>query len=158
MPRFNHQQSGDKEFSEKVIQVNRVSKKTKGGNQFGFSVLMVVGDKKGRVGVGLGKAPDVLSSIHKGVRLAKKNMFTVVMNKTTIPHDIKVKFGAAVVLLKPAPAGSGVIAGGAVRAVMEAAGIKDISSKVLGSRNKASNVYCTIKALKMLTARKEPHA
>ena len=85
-------------------------------------------------------------------------MFTVVMNKTTIPHDIKVKFGAAVVLLKPAPAGSGVIAGGAVRAVMEAAGIKDISSKVLGVRNKASNVYCTIKALKMLTARKETHA
>lgn len=150
MRQFNHQGSNEKEFDEKVIQVNRVSKKTKGGNQRGFSVLMVVGDKKGRVGVGLGKAPDVLSSIHKGVRLAKKNMFTVAMKKTSIPHDIRVKFGAAEVMLKPAPAGSGVIAGGAVRAVMEAAGIKDISSKVLGSRNKASNVYCTIKALKLL--------
>ncbi len=140
----------EKEFDEKVIQVNRVSKKTKGGNQIGFSVLMVVGDKKGKVGVGLGKAPDVLSSIKKGVRRAKKNMFRVPMKNTTIPHDIKVKFGAAKVLLKPAPVGSGVIAGGAVRAVMEAAGIKDVSSKVLGTKNQASNVYCTIRALKQL--------
>ena len=140
----------EKEFDEKVIQVNRVSKKTKGGNQIGFSVLMVVGDKEGKVGVGLGKAPDVLSSIKKGVRRAKKNMFRVPMKNTTIPHDIKVKFGAAKVLLKPAPVGSGVIAGGAVRAVMEAAGIKDVSSKVLGTKNQASNVYCTIRALKQL--------
>lgn len=146
----SHFHQKDKEFDEKVIQVNRVSKKTKGGNQIGFSVLMVVGDKKGKVGVGLGKAPDVLSSIKKGVRKAKKNMFKVSMKKTTIPHDIIVKFGAAKVLLKPAPVGSGVIAGGAVRAVMEAAGIKDVSSKVLGTKNKASNVYCTIKALKKL--------
>lgn len=144
----------EKEFDEKVIQVSRVSKKTKGGNQVGFSVLMVVGDKKGRVGVGLGKAPDVLSSIKKGVRKAKKNLFSVPMKKTTIPHDILVKFGAAKVLLKPAPEGSGVIAGGAVRAVMEAAGIKDVSSKVLGTKNKASNVYCAIKALKQLQSDK----
>lgn len=140
----------EKEFEEKVIQVNRVSKKTKGGNQIGFSVLMVVGDKKGRVGVGLGKAPDVLSSIKKGVRQAKKHLFKVPLKGTTIPYDITVKFGAAKVMLKPAPPGSGVIAGGAVRAVMEAAGIKDISSKVLGTRNKASNVYATIKALQQL--------
>lgn len=139
-----------KEFDEKVIQVNRVSKKTKGGNQIGFSVLMVIGDKKGRVGVGLGKAPDVLSSIKKGVARAKKNLFTVPMKGSTIPHDIRVKFGAAKVLLKPAPAGSGVIAGGAVRSVMEAAGVKNVSTKVLGTRNKASNVYATIKALKLL--------
>ena len=147
-----HQQPADKEFTEKVIQVNRVSKKTKGGNQIGFSVLMVVGDQKGRVGVGLGKAPDVLSSIKKGVRRAKKNMFTVPMKNTTIPYDIKIKFGAARILFKPAPPGSGVIAGGAVRAVMEAAGIKDVSSKVLGTRNQASNVYATIKALQQLKA------
>lgn len=146
MPRYEQQ----KEFEEKIIQINRVSKKTKGGNQFGFSILMVVGDKKGRVGVGLGKAPDVLSGIKKAVRRAKKNMFTVTMKKTTIPHDIRVKFGAAEILLKPAPLGSGVIAGGAVRAVMEAAGITDVSSKVLGTRNQATNVYCTIKALKLL--------
>ena len=140
----------DKEFDERVMQVSRVSKKTKGGNRIGFSVLMVVGDKKGRVGVGLGKAPDVLSGIKKAVRRAKKNMFTVTMKKTTIPHDIRVKFGAAEIMLKPAPPGSGVIAGGAVRAVVEAAGIKDISSKVLGTRNQATNVYATIKALKLL--------
>ncbi len=144
------QQRPKKEFDEKVIQVNRVSKKTKGGNQIGFSVLMVIGDKKGRVGVGLGKAPDVLSSIKKGVTRAKKNLFTVPMKGSTIPHDIIVKFGAAKVLLKPAPEGSGVIAGGAVRSVMEAAGVKNVSSKVLGTRNKASNVYATIKALKLL--------
>lgn len=143
----------EKEFEEKVIQVNRVSKKTKGGNQIGFSVLMVVGDKKGRVGVGLGKAPDVLSSIKKGVRRAQKNLFKVPMKGTTIPHDITVKFGAAKVMLKPAPPGSGIIAGGAVRAVMEAAGIKDVSSKVLGTRNQASNVYASIKALKQLTTK-----
>ena len=113
---------------------------------------MVVGDQKGRVGVGLGKAPDVLSSIKKGVRRAKKNMFTVPLKNTTIPYDIKIKFGAARILFKPAPPGSGVIAGGAVRAVMEAAGIKDVSSKVLGTRNQASNVYATIKALQQLKA------
>jgi len=140
----------EKEFEEKVIQVNRVSKKTKGGNQIGFSVLMVIGDRKGRVGVGLGKAPDVLSSIKKGIRRAKKDLFKVPMKGTTIPHDITVKFSAAKIMLKPAPPGSGIIAGGAVRAVMEAAGIKDVSSKVLGTRNKASNVYATIKALKEL--------
>lgn len=153
-PQKNQRNQGryqqDKEFDEKVIQVNRVSKKTKGGNQIGFSVLMVIGDKKGRVGVGLGKAKDVLSSIKKGIKKAKKNLITVPMRKDTIPHDILVKFGAAKVMLKPAPKGSGIIAGGAVRSVMEAAGVKNVSSKVLGTRNKASNVYCTIKALKQL--------
>ena len=143
-------QRPEKEFEEKVIQVSRVSKKTKGGNKTGFSVLMVIGDKKGRVGVGLGKAPDVLSSIKKGIKRAKKNLFKVPMKGTTIPHDVLIKFGAARVLLKPAPEGSGIIAGGAVRSVMEAAGVRDISSKVLGTRNKASNVYATIKALKQL--------
>ena len=146
----NSRDNRDKEFEERVIQVSRVSKKTKGGNRIGFSVLMVVGDKKSRVGVGLGKAPDVLSAIKKGVRRAKKHLVTVPLKGTTIPHDIRVKFGAAEVLLKPAPAGSGVIAGGAVRSVVEAAGIKDISSKVLGTRNQATNVYCTMKALKLL--------
>ena len=143
-------QNRDKEFDERVMHVNRVSKKTKGGNRIGFSVLMVVGDKKSRVGVGLGKAPDVLSAIKKGVRLAKKRLVTVPLKGTTIPHDIRIKFGAAEIMLKPAPPGSGVIAGGAVRAVVEAAGIKDISSKVLGTRNQATNVYATIKALKLL--------
>lgn len=140
----------NQEFEEKVVQVNRVSKKTKGGNRIGFSVLVVVGDKKGRVGVGLGKAPGVASAVAKGVSYARKHLITVPMKGTTIPHEIRIKRGAAQVLLKPAPSGSGVIAGGAVRAVVRAAGIKDIVSKVLGSKNQASNVYATLEALKAL--------
>src|SRR3989344_6930586 len=122
-----------KESEEKIVQVNRVSKKTAGGNKIGFSVLVVIGDKKSRVGVGLGQAPEVQSAIRKAVSYAKKHLITVPMRGTTIPHEVLVKVGAARVLLRPAPAGSGVIAGGAVRAVVNAAGIKDISSKVLGT-------------------------
>ena len=141
-----------KEFEEKVVQINRVSKKTKGGNKIGFSVLVVVGDRKGRVGVGLGKAPDVSSAIHKAVSYAKKHLLTVPMRGTTIPHEVFIKRGAAQVLIKPAPPGTGVIAGGAVRAVVEAAGIRDVVSKILGSKNQASNVYATLEALKHLRA------
>jgi len=139
-----------KEFEEKVIQISRVSKKTKGGNKIGFSALMVVGDKKGRVGVALGKAPDLLAAIKKGVKKAKKKMITVPMDGTTIPFAIEVKKGAGRVLLKPAPKGSGVIAGGPVRAVVEAAGVRDISSKILGSENQASSVYATFEALRQI--------
>lgn len=153
-PRFPDQ---PKEFEEKVIQVNRVSKKTKGGNQIGFSVVMVVGNKKGKIGVGLGKSPDVLSGIRKAARRAKKNLIQVPMKKSTIPHHVSVKFGAAKVLLRPAPPGSGIIAGGPIRAIMEVAGIKDISAKVLGTRNPASNVYAVIKALKKLQSFKSPN-
>lgn len=138
------------EFEEKVVQVNRVSKKTKGGNKVGFSVLVVVGDKKGRVGVGLGGAPDVSAAVKKAVLYARKHLYTVPMKKTTIPHVVFVKLGAAKIMLKPAPAGAGVIAGGPVRAVVEAAGIRDIVSKILGTKNKASNVYATMEALKQL--------
>jgi len=138
------------EFEEKVVQVNRVSKKTKGGNKVGFSVLVVVGNKKGKVGVGLGGAPDVAAAVRKAVGYAKKHMITVPMRNTTIPHEVRVKRGAAYIMLKPAPSGTGVIAGGAVRAVVEAAGIRDVVSKILGSKNKASNVYATIDALKEL--------
>lgn len=140
-----------REFDEKVISVNRVSKKTQGGNRIGFSVLMVVGDKKGRVGVGLGKARDVASAIRKGVTYAKKHLITVPITNGTIPTDILIKRGAAKIILKPAPVGSGVIAGGAVRSVVEAAGIENISAKVLGTRNQASNVYATLEALKSFT-------
>jgi small subunit ribosomal protein S5 len=141
----------NQEFEEKVIQVSRVSKKTKGGNKIGFSVLMVVGDKKGQVGVALGKAGDVVSAIRKGIKKAKKKMVKVPMDGTTIPFAIEVKKGAGRVMLKPAPKGSGVIAGGPVRAVVEAAGIRDISSKILGSENQASSVYATFEALKQIT-------
>lgn len=138
------------EFVEKVIQVNRVSKKTTGGNKIGFSVIMIAGDKKGQVGVGLGKAADVASAIRKGSTYAKKHLIKVRTVNTTIPYEIRVKKGAAQVLLKPAPPGTGIRAGGAVRAVVEAAGIKDIVSKILGTDNKASNVYATFEALKRL--------
>lgn len=135
------------EFEEKIIQVNRVSKKTKGGNQIGFSVLVVVGDRKGKVGVALGKGPDVLSSIKKSVRRAKKRFIEVPMKNKTIPFAVRVEYGAATILLKPAPRGSGIIAGGAVRSVVEVAGIRDVVGKVLGSNNQANNAYATFKAL-----------
>ncbi len=140
----------DREFEEKIVQVHRVSKKTKGGNKIGFSVVVVAGDRKGRVGVGLGKAPDVSPAIRKAASYAKKHLITVPIVNGTIPHEIKVKKGAAVVLLKPAPLGTGVIAGGAVRAVVEVCGIKNIVSKVMGTSNQASNVYATLEALKRL--------
>lgn len=153
--RDNRNQRGNqepKEFDEKVVQVSRVSKKTKGGNKMGFSVLMVVGDKKGRVGVGLGKAADVLSAIKKGIKKAKRKMITVPMNGTTIPFSMEIKKGSAKILLKPAPRGSGIIAGGPIRSVVDAAGIRDISSKIKGTSNKASNVYATFEALKQISA------
>lgn len=153
---FRNQQRSDRpqvesEFYEKVVQVNRVSKKTKGGDKRSLSVIVVVGDRKGRVGVGLGKASDVQSSVAKATSYAKKHLLTVPLkDNRTIPHEIYVKVGAAKVLLKPAPAGTGVIAGGAVRVVVEAAGIHDIVSKTLGTKNQASNVYATLEALKRL--------
>lgn len=147
-----HQQNSiPSEFDEQIVQINRVSKKTKGGNKIGFSALTVVGDKKGRVGVGLGKAPDVASAIRKGVSYAKKHLIQVPMIKGTIPFRIDVKLGAAKVMLKPAPPGSGIIAGGAVRSVVSAAGIQDISSKILGTENQLSNVYATLEALRKLS-------
>ncbi len=155
MNRFNFSGESNSDFEEKIVKINRVSKKTKGGNKIGFSALVVVGDKKGSVGVGLGKAPDVSSAIKKGIVFARKHLVKVPIIKGTIPFDIYVKLGAAKVLLKPAPIGSGLIAGGAVRSVVNAAGIHNISSKVLGTKNKASNVYAVIEALERLSERYE---
>lgn len=152
MANFQFEKGADG-FEEKIVQVNRVSKKTQGGNTIGFSVLTVVGDKKGKVGVGLGKAPDVSAAIKKGVAIAKKHAISVSIVNGTIPFEFRIKLGAAEVLLKPAPKGSGVIAGGAVRSVVTLAGIENISSKVLGTKNQASNVYATIEALKKLSER-----
>ncbi len=142
-------------FSEQVVNINRVSKKTKGGNKMGFAALAVVGDKNGRVGIGLGKAMDVSSAIRKGITLARKHMLYVPIINGTIPLRVDVKVGAAKVMLKPAPPGSGIIAGGAVRSVVAAAGIQNISSKVLGTKNQANNVYATIEALRQVSQRYE---
>lgn len=141
------------DFVDKVIQVNRVSKKTTGGNKISFSVLMVAGDKKGHVGIGLGKAGDVASAVRKAASYARKHTIAVPIYNATIPHELRIKMGAAKILLKPAPPGTGIRAGGAVRAVVEAAGIKNIVSKILGTDNKASNVYATFEGLKMLRRR-----
>lgn len=138
-------------FFEKVVKVNRVSKKTKGGDKRSLSVLVVVGDKNGKVGVGLGKAADVQSAVRKATTYAKKHLITVpLIDNRTIPHPITTKLGAAKIIIKPAPPGTGIIAGGAVRVVVEAAGISDIVSKILGTSNQASNVYATLTALKNL--------
>lgn len=145
----------ESEYFERVVQVNRVSKKTKGGDKRSLSVLVVVGDRKGQVGVGLGKAAEVQSAVRKATTYAKKHMIKVPLKGRTIPHMILIKKGAAQVLLKPAPIGTGVIAGGAVRVVVEAAGIHDIVSKALGTENKASNVYATMEALSRLKPVKE---
>jgi small subunit ribosomal protein S5 len=147
--RFTQPQS-QSEFEEQVVQINRVSKKTKGGNKVGFSALTVVGDKKGRVGVALGKAPDVSSAIRKGINRAKRDLIAVPLVNGTIPFRIDIKLGAAKIMLKPAPPGSGIIAGGAVRSVVSAAGIENISSKMLGTENKISNIYATLEALRRL--------
>lgn len=148
MQRYKAPEYGfEKEFEETVVQINRISKKTKGGNQMRFSALLVVGDKKGKVGVGLAKAPDVRSAIKKAVASAKKRMINIPLRGKTLPYSVLEKFSAAKVLLKPAPPGSGIIAGGAIRVVLEAAGVTDASGKILGTKNKISNVYATLHAL-----------
>ena len=138
------------EFKEKLVAVNRVSKTVKGGRNMRFSALMVVGDEKGRVGCGMGKAVEIPEAIRKGTEDAKKQMITVPLNGTTIPHEVVGVFGTARVKMMPAPEGTGVIAGGPVRAVLEAVGIKNIVTKSIGSNNKINMVRATLAGLAQL--------
>lgn len=140
------------EVSDKVLVINRVSKKVKGGQKIGFTTLVAVGNRKGKVGLGYGKASDLRSAIDKARKTAKQNQFEIPIKDTTVPRRIETKFSAAEVLLMPAPRGAGLIAGGVMRDILALAGVRDVSAKILGTSNPATNAKATIKALKTLAA------
>ena len=152
---YGDRDRGGSDLNERVVSLNRVAKVVKGGRKFRFSALIVVGDQNGRVGAGMGKAREVPEAIRKGVEVAKRNMIQVPMVGTTIPHEVRFKWGAAKILMKPAAPGTGVISGGAMRAVIEASGIKDILTKSLGTNNPINTVRATMLALQSLKTAQE---
>ncbi|MEK7597477.1 MAG: 30S ribosomal protein S5 [Patescibacteria group bacterium] len=147
---FNKFRQENKEYQEKVVKIRRVSKKTTGGNYVTFSALVVVGNKKGKVGIGLGRSLEVPPAIQKAISYAKKHMINVPMRNKTIPHEVRVKFKAARILLKPAPEGTGLKVGSVTRVILDLAGIENASGKIIGSRNQIANTYAVMKALSML--------
>jgi len=148
---------GDKTFEEKVVQVDRVSRTVKGGKRMRFRALVIIGNRQGKVALGIGKAQEVLIAVQKAVSKAKKNIIEVPIVKETIPHEIKVKYGSARLILIPASIGTSVIAGGSVRTVLELAGVKNVLSKILGTSNKINNAKATILALQSFKIRENNH-
>lgn len=145
----------EKQFDERVIHVNRVARVVKGGRRFRFQALVVVGDRKNKVGIGISKGADVQAAVTKATDVAKKNMVTINLYKGTLPHEAQAKVGGADILVKPAAPGTGLIAGGVVRTVLEVAGVQNVLSKSLGSTNKINTAYATVAALEQLKPRKE---
>ena len=147
---INRYRQEDKEFQEKVVKIRRVSKKTTGGNYVTFSALVVVGNRKGKVGIGLGRSLEVPPAIQKAISYAKKHMINVPMRNKTIPHEVRVKFKAARILLKPAPEGTCLKVGSVTRVILDLAGVENASGKIIGSRNQIVNTYAVMKALSLL--------
>jgi small subunit ribosomal protein S5 len=154
----NNETAAVSELEESIIAINRSAKVVKGGKNFSFGAIVVVGDRNGRVGYGYGKANELSDAIRKGSELARKSLIRIPMNGDTLPHEIEVKFGGARVLLRPASAGTGLIAGGAVRSILELGGVKDVLAKSLGASNAANVAKATFKAISSLTTREEVYA
>lgn len=151
----NHQTAEEKQFDERVVHIDRVARVVKGGRRFRFRALVVVGDRKGRVGVGIAKGADVTSAISKAVEVAKKNLMTVNLYNGTLPHEAEAKVSGARILIKPASAGTGLIAGGVVRTILEVAGVSNALSKSLGSSNKINTAYATLATLQSMVPAKQ---
>ena len=154
-PGRDQQTPEEKQFDERVIHVNRVARVVKGGRRFRFQALVVVGDRKNKVGIGISKGADVTAAVTKATDVAKKNMVTVNLYKGTLPHEAEAKVGGAHILIMPAAPGTGLIAGGVVRTVLEVAGLHNVLSKSLGSTNKINTAYATVKALESVVPRKQ---
>ena len=148
-----YQKKGDSQYEEKVLLIKRVSKKTSGGNYVTFSALVAVGDRKGKVGIGIGRGLEVPPAIQKAITYAKKHLINFPVFKNTLPHEIKLKYKAALILLKPAPQGTGLKVGSVTRVLLDLAGVSNASGKIIGSRNQISNTYAIMEALKKLKPR-----